>query len=75
VCSLVAVVDDVDSESTEQFQVIFEPSTIVGNFVFSPDEATIFIVDDDPGMYANTYMSNSCNELAFRCLQNFQDVT
>ena len=74
-CSLVMVVDDVDSESTERFQVTFEPSAIVGNFVFSPDEATIFIVDDDPGMYANTYMNNSCNELVFRSFQNFQDVT
>lgn len=54
-CSLVTVANDIVSEGTERFQVTFDPTATVGNFIFTPNEATIFLNDDDPGVYANGY--------------------
>ena len=46
-CSTIALQDDLDVEEEEEFLVMLTPQTVMGSFMFTSNETTVMILDND----------------------------
>ena len=46
-CSTIALQDDLDVEEEEEFLVMLTPQNVMGSFVFTSNEITVMILDND----------------------------
>lgn len=46
-CSTISLQDDLDVEEGEEFLVMLTPQNVVGSFVFTSNETTVIIQDND----------------------------
>ena len=46
-CSTITLQDDLDVEEEEEFLVLLTPQNVMGSFVFTSNQTTVMILDND----------------------------